>query len=326
MNESLLARLDPELVEPVTTVLNAPGGLDYDNIPASRENAKRMSAAMKKLMPVITGVLTEDRLIPGPAGAPDVPVRIYRPEKRTGILPALLWIHGGGYIMGDIDQEDNLSRQLTLGGDCVVVSVDYRLAPEDPFPAPVEDCYAALKWLANHGKEIGVDTSRIAIGGASAGGGLCAGLALLTRDRGEIDVLHQFLIYPMIDDRTTQPAGELFRDALFWTRESNLVGWRCYLGCDPAGDNVSCYAAAARAESLAGLSPAYIAVGDLDLFAEENVEYARRLIRAGVPTELHVYPGGHHAFDAQAPKADISRRFTGDMHRALRRALHGIPA
>lgn len=324
MNESLLARLDPELKGPITNMLSMPMGINFDDIPKSREDSKRMSAAMKAIIPVIPGVKVEDRRVPGPEGAPEVPVRVYRPEKSTGVLPVLLWIHGGGYIMGDLEQDDNPTRQLTLNVNCLTVAVDYRLAPENPFPAPVEDCYAALKWLAKNARELGADVERIAIGGGSAGGGLAAGLALLARDRGEVDVMHQFLIYPMIDDRTTEPASEIVPDALFWTRQSNLVGWRCYLGCDPAGEDVSCYAAASRAESLAGLPPAYIAVGDLDLFSEENVEYARQLIHAGVATELHVYPGGPHAFDMLAPQADISRRFTGDFHRALKRALWGI--
>jgi acetyl esterase/lipase len=270
---------------------------------------------------VIPGVMAEDRIIPGPKGAPDITVRIYRPEKLAGLLPVLLWIHGGGYILGDIEQEDMTAKQFTLAGECVVVSVEYRLAPEHPYPAPLEDCYAALKWLSAHTGELGVDSSRIAIGGASAGGGLAAGLAILARDRAEVPVMFQLLVYPMINDCNITPAGDNLPDALFWTRENNLIGWRSYLGCEPGIEGISCYAAALRAKNLEGLPPAYITVGDIDLFAQEDIEYARRLIEAGVPTELHVYPGGCHAFDMLVPGADISKRFTVDIRRALKRAL-----
>ena len=316
-------RLHPDLVGPIKLIQSQPGGgLSFDDIPAARVAFIEMMEAMKDLMPVIEGVTTEGRMVPGPSGAPDVAVRVYYPDNRPAILPALLWIHGGGYIVGNIEQEDIGAKLLTLAGECVTVSVEYRLAPEHPFPAPVEDCYAALKWLASHTDELGVDVNRIAIGGGSAGGGLAAGLALLARDRAEVDIIAQFLIYPMIDDRNTEPASDILPDTLLWTRESNLIGWRSYLGCEPGGDTISCYAAASRADDLTGLPPAYIAVGDIDLFAQEDVDYARRLIKAGVPAELHVYPGGCHAFDTMAPGADICRQFNNDFYRALNRTLH----
>jgi acetyl esterase/lipase len=204
----------------------------------------------------------------------------------------------------------------------VVASVEYRLAPEHPFPAPVEDCYAALKWLAAHSSELGVNKSRIAIGGASAGGGLAAGLALLTRDRAEVEVAFQLLIYPMIDDRNITSASETIPDTFVWTRENNLMGWRAYLGREPGGADVSPYAAAARATDLRGLPPAYIPVGDLDLFLDENITYAQRLLAAGVPTELHVYPGAFHGFNGFVPGAAVSRRFNADRDHALKRMLH----
>jgi len=225
-------------------------------------------------------------------------------------------------MFGDIEQEDLNAKQLALKGECVVVSVEYRLAPEHPYPAPLEDCYAALKWLSTHADEIGVDRSRIAIGGASAGGGLAAGLAILARDRAEVKTVFQLLVYPMINDCNVAPAGDTLPDTILWTRESNLIGWRSYLGCEPGGKGISCYAAAYRAANLEGLPSAYITVGDLDLFAREDIDYAGRLIAAGVPTELHVYPGGCHAFDMLVPGSEISQRFTADIYRALKRALH----
>jgi len=324
MSKSMMDRLHQDLVGPINMMLNQTGGgLNLDDIPTARAMMEQMNIAMKDQMPVVEGVSSENRLVSGPDGAPDTGVRIYKPFNQSGTLPALLWIHGGGYIMGNVDQNDVMCKYATLAGDCVTVSVDYRLAPENPFPAPVEDCYAALKWLASHTDELGVDANRIAIGGTSAGGGLAAGLALLIRDRAEVDIISQFLIYPMIDDRNIEQASDTLPDTILWTREANLIGWRSYLGCKPGGDNVFCYAAASRAEDLTGLPPAFIAVGDLDLFAEEDVEYARRLINAGVPTELHVYPGGCHAFDGFAPDADISRQCTDDFYRALKRSLHG---
>jgi acetyl esterase/lipase len=322
MKRDLAESLDPELKGPIKMMLSQMPPMSFDNLSAARAASKQMMAAMKMQMPVIPGVVTEDRTIPGPKGAADVAVRIYRPEKQSGLLPSLLWIHGGGYILGEIDQEDFTAKQFTLAAECIVVSVEYRLAPEHPYPAPLEDCYAALKWLSAHANELGVDCSRIAIGGASAGGGLAAGLAILTRDRAEVEIMFQLLVYPMINDCNIAPASDALPDALFWTRENNLIGWRSYLGCEPGSKGISCYAAAFRATNLEGLPAAYITVGDIDLFAQEDIDYSRRLIVAGVPTELHVYPGGCHAFDMLVPGADVSKRFTTDIHRALKRALH----
>lgn len=322
MNRDLSELLDTDLKGPIKTMLAQMPPMSFDDLPAARAAAKEMTAAMKMEMPVIPGVITEDRTVPGPKGSPNVAVRLYRPEKLPGPLPTLLWIHGGGYMFGDLDQEDLIAKQFALAAECEVVSVEYRLAPENPYPAPLEDCYAALKWLSNQASELGIDRSRIAIGGASAGGGLAAGLALLARDRAEVNPVFQLLVYPMINDCNIAPSSDVLPDTLFWTRESNLIGWRSYLCCEPGGEGISCYAAASRALELAGLPPAYITVGDLDLFAQEDIEYSRRLIEAGVLTELHVYPGGCHAFDMMVPDADITKRFTTDIHRALKRALH----
>jgi len=322
MNRDLTELLDPELQGPIKMMLSQMPPMSFDDLPAARTASKQMMAEMKIQMPDIPGIITEDQAIPGPEDSPDVTVRSYRPENQSGLLPALLWIHGGGYMFGDVDQEDFTSKKLALASNCVVVSVEYRLAPEHPYPAPLEDCYAALKWLAVHTRDLKVDTSRIAVGGASAGGGLAAGLAILTRDRAEVNICFQLLVYPMINDCNIAPASETLPDTLFWTRESNLVGWRSYLGCEPGKDGVSCYAAAYRAADLEGLPPAYITVGDLDLFAREDIDYSRRLIEAGVPTELHVYLGGCHGFDVMVPDADISKRFTEDIHRALKSVLH----
>ncbi len=258
--------------------------------------------------------------IPGPDGAADIRLLRYLPKGATGLLPALLHIHGGGYIMGKPEMNDGQSKRLARTIGCAVFSVDYRLAPETPYPGPLEDCYAALRWLRQHASEQGVDADRIAIGGESAGGGLAAALTLLARDRGEIPICFQYLTYPMLDDRTGT-IGELHDHAetFTWNADANRFGWASLLGQAPGGEAVSPYAAPARASDLAGLPPTFIGVGALDLFVEESVAFAGRLTRVGVPTELHVYPGAFHGFNNI--EADVSRRFHRDQDDALRRAF-----
>jgi acetyl esterase/lipase len=259
-----------------------------------------------------------ERRVPGPQGAPDVRVLIYTPKAATGLLPALLHIHGGGFVVGTPDASDAGNRVLAKAAGCVIVSVDYRLAPETPYPGPVEDCYAVLKWVHAQAAELGVDSGRIAIGGESAGGGLAACLALLNRDRTEIPVMFQLLIYPMLDDRE----GEFhpYTGEQIWTAESNRFGWNALLGAAAGSHEVSPFAAAARAADLSALPAAFIAVGTLDLLIEQNLDYARRLIRAGVQTELHVYPGAYHGFNAAAD-AQVAAAFKRDCVVALRRAF-----
>lgn len=315
---------DPQLAAGLAGFEQAvPGGLVLHDIPATRRFLDGMNAAMAAQAPTITGVVTSDHYAPGPAGAPDVMVRIYQPENRPDTLPALLWIHGGGYVLGSVTGDDLKAKSLCLSLNCVVASVEYRLAPEHPFPAPVEDCYAALKWLAASVEQFGINPARIAIGGASAGGGLAAGLGLLVRDRGEIDVCYQLLIYPMIDDSNVAQAGPGVPDAPVWTRSSNLIGWQSYLSQEPGSPGVSPYAATSRAEDVSGLPPTFIGVGTPDLFRDEDIAYAHRLIAADVPTELHVYVDGFHGFDSFAPESDAAQRFTAEYTRLLHRALHG---
>ena len=262
-----------------------------------------------------------DVVVPGPAGASDPSVRVYRPRDRSGPLPCLYWIHGGGYLFGSALTDDPRLARWADELPCVVVSIDYRLAPEHPYPAPLDDCYAGLLWVAQHADELGVDPQRIAIGGASAGGGLAAALVLLARDKGEVDVWYQLLIYPMIDDRNVS-ASSMIDGAPIWSRAANLLGWRAYLGDLSGTDDVPAYAAAARATELDGLPPTFIGVGTLDLFRDEDIDYALRLLCAGVPTELHVYPGAPHGFESIAPGTDVAVRCQRDIDAALRRALH----
>jgi acetyl esterase/lipase len=318
---NFIDQLDPEL-RTVMEKLPTDRPLDLTQIPAARVKMKKLVTELLAALPAVEGVTSQDQSVPGPQGGPAVRVRVYRPDNQPHNLPALFWIHGGGYVMGDIEQDDRLMKQMVKRIGCVAVSVDYRLAPEHPFPAPVEDCYAGLKWLYTHADELGVEPSRIAIGGPSGGGGLTAGLALLVRDRKEVPVAFQLLIYPMIDDRNVTPASYAITDPRVWNRESNRLGWKAYLGRDGGGADVSPYAAATRATDLTNLPPTYISVGTLDLFVDENIEYALRLIQAGVPTELHVYPGAFHGFDLFAPSARVSKQFKADRDSALKRALH----
>ncbi len=220
-------------------------------------------------------------------------VRVHRAVGAEGTLPALVNIHGGGYIIGSNVMDDGLFAHWSPRLGVVGISVEYRLAPEHPYPAPLDDCYAALLWAHDHAEELGIDPARIGIGGGSAGGGLAAGLAIRARDAGEVPVAFQLLECPMIDDRQQSPSSRL--DGLkVWNREANTFGWRSYLGDLYGTDDVPGAAAAAREADLRGLPPAYVAVGAADGFRDEDVEYALRLNQAGVPTELHVYPGVPH--------------------------------
>ena len=267
--------------------------------------------------PADAPVRVEDLVVPGPAGAPPVGVRLYAPAASgPSPRPGLLWIHGGGYVLGSAYAEDTLGPYLSLTADCVVVSVDYRLAPEHPFPAGLEDCYAALRWLADAAP--GVDRDRLGVAGMSAGGGLAAALALLARDRGGPALAFQMPICPMIDDRGLTPSSR-FDDPRVWNGEANRAAWAMYLG-DLGGGEVSAYAAPARAQDLGGLPPAYISVGALDPFRDEDVEYARRLAEAGVPTELHLFPGCFHGFEG-VPSAPVAARARAEYAEVLRRGL-----
>jgi acetyl esterase/lipase len=311
--------VDPEIL-PMLDMF--PGlNLTTESLPQMRTFLNEMNAQILAEVPEFPNIAVSEQHIPGPKGAPDVRVLVYLPKNVSSPMPALLWIHGGGYVIGNADQADPQIKMIVSTLGCAAVSVDYRLAPETPHPGPVEDCYAALKWLYVNVGNLGVDPNRIAIGGDSAGGGLAAGLALLTRDRGEVPLVFQLLIYPMLDDRTvTQADPHPFTGEFIWTPDANRFGWTALLGQEPGGPDVSPYAAAARAQQLEGLPAAYIGVGTLDLFLEEDMEYARRLIRAGVPTELHVYPGAFHGFPMVAD-AKVAQAHTGDYLNALSRAF-----
>ncbi len=262
---------------------------------------------------------------PGPKGAPPVTLHVYRPGGASGPLPCIYHMHGGGYVLGAAKDFAFMIAPAAAALNCVIVSVDYRLAPETPFPGAIEDCYAGLAWTFEKAGEIGVDAGRIGVMGESAGGGFAAALALMARDRGQYALAFQHLIYPMIDDRTCVTADpNPVAGEFIWPAANNRFGWSALLGREPGGAEVSPYAAAARAPSVEGLPPSFIATGALDLFVDENIAYATRLTRAGVPTELHLYPGAFHAFD-MAPDARIAQAARRDSRAALARFLHGRP-
>ena len=259
----------------------------------------------------------EMRTLTARANGSERRVLVYERPDRVRPSGALLWIHGGGYVMGTPEVENEVCSRIALDLGVLVVNVSYRLAPEHPFPAGLDDCYTALAWLHEQADELGIDPDRVAIGGASAGGGMAASLAQMAHDRGGPAVSFQLLVYPMLDDRTVQRPV----DALVWNNRSNAFAWGAYLG-HPAGQpDERPWAVPARRADLAGLPPAWIGVGDIDLFHDEDVEYARRLQEAGVHCELHVEPGMYHGADAIAGKVDSMRAFRTRMVAVLGEAL-----
>ena len=247
-----------------------------------------------------------------------ISVRVHRPQASDQPLPALLWIHGGGYVIGTAAQDDAVCRHFAEKLAIVVAAVDYRLAPEHPFPVPLQDCYDALTWLAG---QPFVDGGRVAVGGASAGGGLAAALALLAHQRGEIELVFQLLTYPMLDDRTATRTGVDESHFRLWNNKANRFGWQSYTGRAPGSADISGLAAPARHADLSGLPPAWIGVGTLDLFHDEDVAYAKRLREAGVKCDLEVVEGAYHGFDIAQPKAGVSRALRAAQVQALATAL-----
>jgi acetyl esterase len=273
-----------------------------------------------------SGVVIENRHIPGPVGAPEVPVRIYSPAGLDQTVPGILHIHGGGFVIGDLDSELGSCVALCRNLGVVVVSVDYRLAPETPYPGPLEDCYAALKWVSGNGAQLKLDPARLAVFGQSAGGGLSAATALLARDRGGPPICFQYLGIPELDDRLQTASMQRFVDTPMWNRPNAELSWDFYLGdqYQRGADDVPYHAAPARAEDLAGLPPAYVSTMEFDPLRDEGVTYALHLMQAGVATELHSFPGTFHG-SSLFNTAQISRRESAEMFTVLRHALgiHG---
>lgn len=273
-----------------------------------RKNFAELAAAVPA--PDTAGMEVEDRTVPAD---PEVPVRIYRPHRAQG---AVVWLHGGGFVMGDVDTEHPWAARLADASGTVVISVGYRLAPENPFPAALDDAYAVLTWAAEHAAELGIDPERIAVGGHSAGGGLAAAVALRARDQQGPPIRYQLLNQPGLDDRQETWSARNFTSTPWMTRDKVSAAWRHYLGSTPATP----YAAPARAADLSGLPPAYVATAEFCPNRDEDIDYALRLLQAGVPVELHQWPGTFHGSQAIL-SAEVSQRQIAELVAALRRAL-----
>jgi acetyl esterase/lipase len=314
--------IDEQILTEMAPLFAALGDVEQPpvgDVAARRANGHRMFDLVAAKRVPIAGVDTQRHALTTADGA-TLELTWYHRSGGTSPGSAALYLHGGGMIFG-LEHIGGLYdlgvREYVAASGVPMLVVDYRIAPEHPDPTPVEDCYAALRWLADNAANLGVDPSRMAVMGDSAGGGLAAGVCLMARDRGGPAVAQQVLIYPMLDDRPAKRDPQL-EPFLTWTYDDNLTGWGALLGERSGTNQVSPYAAPARADDLSGLPATYIDVGDLDIFRDEDIMYARRLTDAGVPTELHVYPGCPHAFEALAPGADISRRVMADRVRRLR--------
>ncbi len=306
-------RYDPELAPFIPLLPKS----DWDDIEGARAGLAELLGGLARPEPP-RHVGWEDTKIAGPEGAPEVEVRIYRPKEAAPNRPAVLYIHGGGFCVGSVDMEHEGALRPCADLGAVVVSVEYRLAPEHPFPAGFEDCYAALVWMGQNTEQLAIDPDRVAVMGGSAGGALAAGVALAARDRGGPRLCFQVLNIPVIDDRMDTPSMTDFVDTPMWNRSSAVKSWDYYLG-DSRGD-VSPYAAPGRATDLRGLPPAYVATMEFDPLRDEGIGYALRLLQAGVPVELHQFPGTFHG-SAVIPSAEVSRRCSDEMMAALGRAI-----
>lgn len=319
---------DPELAIALVDVHRhmAPDEWTADAIPALRARGAAVPPPSNDELSCDGAFTVVDRVVPGPPGAPEISLLICRPAKDGAAVPAIYLIHGGGMVSGH--NRHKVPQFLDLGSDIgfAVVSVEYRLAPETPHPGPVDDCYAGLTWLAAHHDAVGIDPDRIVVAGASAGGGLAAGVALLTRDLGGPKLLGQMLMCPMIDDRNESLSAHQMAGLGLFDRSSSEAGWTALLGSARGGADVSPYAAASRATDLAGLAPAFVDVGSAETFRDEAVDYASRIWAAGGVAELHVWAGAFHGFDGVVPEARVSRDAWAARRAWLRRVLQTPPS
>ena len=313
---NILEQLDPDLVATVDGIPPILSNITRENLAEARAILEQMgqefmASLSDKSAPIdehVYNIVGDDD---------DIRLYVFHPTALSDCRPAMLWVHGGGYITGDAN--DPAARRIAAICDCTVVSVDYRLAPEHPFPAGPEDCHRALVWLYDNARKLGADPSRIAIGGMSAGAGMAAGVALMNRDRQGPEIFYQYLLYPMLDNLHDTTSGCIEGHPL-WPRQTSLNAWEMYLNGTP-GRDASAYAAAARADDLSGLPPAYISVGAQDLFRDECIAYAQRLTLAGVPTELHVVPGVYHGIEMGMPAVAVCQRMMATRDLALSDAM-----
>jgi len=313
---SFIDRIDPELVGAVDAMPAERFVAIGEDPPRARQLTEEYQSKLRAALPP-TEVTLEETAFAGPDG--DIPVVLYQPPTPAP-RGGLLWMHGGGYIVGTA-RADYHGVGFAEHAGCTVVSVDYRLAPESTYKESIADCFAALSWMVDNASALGIDPERIAIGGGSAGGGLTAGLAHYNRDHGGPALKLQLMLYPMIDDRHDTPSGHEITHPTVWHRQVSLAAWKMYLGEEYGRDQVSPYASAARAADFSNLPPAFVTVGALDLFRDENIDYAQRLMAAGVPTDLQVYPGMIHGAEMSVPEAVVSRRMRKEYRDAVKRAI-----
>jgi acetyl esterase/lipase len=316
-------RIDPEVRAGLDQLLAivGPDGLSGIRDISQRRQKQAELKAMRAARPLPGQLEVRDHLVPGATERqPAIRLRSYVPSTVSRPAPCIFYVHGGGLVLGSVDEDDARAAGLAVETGCIVTSVDYRLAPEFPFPAALDDCYQALCWVVEN-RELGIDADRVALYGPSAGGALSAASALLARDDAGPHIALLMLMSPMLDDRMTEPSTVTNTGFGAWSREANRQTWAAYLGTTHGTDLVSPYAAPARGEALTNLPPTYLDVGDLDLFRDEVVNFAWRLMRSQVPVELHVYPGGIHGGEHLAPHAELSERIRSYRLSALRRAL-----
>jgi acetyl esterase/lipase len=308
---------DPDFLQIVDQL---PAALDYSDAQTIAAMRSERFSIMGEPPPDRADVRKQDRSVPGRTGDPPVPVRIYTPKRAAGaVRGCVLEIHGGGFLFGDIAMMDPWCQAVAGELDAVVVSVEYRLAPEHRYPAAPEDCYAAFCWVASHAAELGIDPARIVLAGQSAGGALAAAVALMARDRGGPRACFQLLEIPVLDDRLDTPSMRAFTDTPLWNRPNAEASWKHYLGPAHRGE-VAPYAAPARAADLRGLPPAYVSVMEFDPLRDEGILYAVALLQAGVGVELHAFPGTFHGSSAIMTAA-VSQRATAESFTVLARAL-----
>jgi len=297
-------KIDPELL---------PALESFPALELNRENIAQMRELLNSQPNPPSAVDVRSEKVSIPSGDTEVDIYIYRSSDRDN-QPGVLWIHGGGFLIGSAD--DERARVIADHCDCTVFSVEYRLAPEHPFPAGPNDCYEALRWMVSNAEKLGIDVDNIVIGGASAGSGMAAGVALMNRDKDNFPLRLQLLLYPMIDNLHATDSGQ-FENHPVWKQQTSFNAWEMYLDGSP-GEDASPYAAASRAKDLSGLPPTYICVGSEDLFRDEDIAYAQRLMAADVPTELSVFPGVYHAAESFVPGAKVSQRLTQSFLKALK--------
>jgi acetyl esterase/lipase len=288
-----------------------------ENIPANREIFNNMFSGIQLLD---DNIHIFEEMVLSECGTHSIRLKIYEPKVKDETLPGIYFIHGGGHIIGTPEINDALCCEIVTKIPSVIISVDYRLAPETPYPGPVEDCYEGLVWFAKNSEKLGVAKDRIAVLGQSSGGGLAAAVSLLARDRKGPKIAFQMPLYPMIDDRHQTQSSKEITDRRVWNTTENKLAWDMYLS-ETDRENVPIYAAPSRAKDYTNLPPTYTFIGDLDPFRDETIEYIYNLTKAGVPTEFHLYPGCFHAFEEVVPNAEVSKKAKENYFNALKFAL-----